>query len=99
MTAAVDTVNLTNTETVVVQDFYPESVSLTHTERIVERQQESTVVVTGVLAPVSIPSMSDISNVDLSQLSNGSMLVYQENRAKWLATKTLEDQIMNGGFF
>ena len=76
-----------------------DTVSLTRIERIVEQHQESTVVVTGVLAPSSIPSMSDISNVDLSQISNGAILVYQENIAKWLATKTLEDQTMNGGFF
>jgi hypothetical protein len=99
MTAVVDTVQLTRTETVVVQDFYPESVSLTHTERVVERTEDSRVVVTGVLAPVGQTTVTGAADVDLSNLSDGAVLVYQANTAKWQATRMLENQVMNGGFF
>lgn len=99
MTTVVDTVQLTRTETVVVQDFYPESVSLEQTERVVNRVEDTTVVVTGVLAPASQTSISSAPDVDLTNLTNGAVLVYQENIAKWQATKTLENQVMNGGFF
>lgn len=99
MTASVDTVQLTKTETIVVQDFFPESVSLSETERVVERVEDTTVVVTGLLAPLSQTSIASASDVDLSRLSDGAVLVYQENMSKWQATKTLENQVMNGGFF
>lgn len=99
MTASVDTVQLTKTETIVVQDFLPESVSLSETERIVERVEDTTVVVTGLLAPLSQTSIASASDVDLTGLSDGAVLVYQENMSKWQATKTLENQVMNGGFF
>lgn len=99
MTTVVDTVQLTRTETVVVQDFYPESVSLEQTERVVNRVEDTTVVVTGVLAPASQTSISSAPDIDLTNLTNGAVLVYQENTAKWQATKTLENQVMNGGFF
>ena len=99
MTTVVDTVQLTRTETVVVQDFYPESVSLEQTERVVNRVEDTTVVVTGVLAPASQTSISSAPDVDLTNLANGAVLVYQESTGKWQATKTLENQVMNGGFF
>lgn len=93
------TANLISTETVLVQDYYPESVNVTQTERVLERNIETTVVVTGILAPISATTISGSSDVNISQLTNGALLVYQENIATWIATKTLEDQIMNGGFF
>lgn len=99
MTTTVDTVQLTQTQTVVVQDFYPESVSLTQTERVVERQEEGTVVVTGVLAPLSSSTISGAGDIDLTGLTDGATLVYQQNISKWLATNLLEKQVMNGGFF
>ena len=99
MTTVVDTVQLTRTETVVVQDFYPESVSLEQTERVVNRVEDTTVVVTGVLAPVGQTNISTAPDVDLTNLTNGAVLVYQESTGKWQATKTLENQVMNGGFF
>lgn len=97
MTAVVDTVNLTSTETVVVQDFYPESVSLLQTERIVERQQESTVVVTGVLAPVGVNTINTSDDVDLSQLTDGATLVYSTPTNKWIATNLLDKQVVESG--
>jgi hypothetical protein len=99
MNSVVDTVTLTTTETVVVQDYYPESVSLTQTERIVERHEEGTVVVTGVLGPRGITTISAAGDIDLSGLVNGATLVYDQNLSKWVATKELDSQVMNGGFF
>lgn len=97
MTTVVDTVNLTRTETVVVQDFYPESVSVTQVERIVERQQESTVVITGVLAPIGINTISTSDDVDLTQLVDGATLVYSTPTNKWIATALLDKQIVESG--
>jgi len=96
---SIDTVTLTETQTVVVQDYLPESVSLTQTERVVEKLETGTVVVTGVLGPRGFTNLSEASDVDLTGLTDGATLVYQQNIAKWLATKELDKQVMNGGFF
>lgn len=97
MTTTVDTVNLTNTETVVVQDFYPESVSLTQTERVVERQEGSTVVVTGVLAPASASTISGSGDINVNQLADGAVLVYSISTNKWIATNLLDTQVIEAG--
>ena len=46
-----------------------------------------------------INKLSDLSDVDLTQKTDGSVLVYNESNEKWTATKTLEKQIVNGGNF
>lgn len=46
-----------------------------------------------------IRKMSDINDVDLSNLEDGALLVYEENTGKWTANKNLEKQQINGGFF
>lgn len=97
MTTTVDTVNLTRTETIVVQDFYPESVSLTQVERVIERTQDSTVIVTGVLAPASASTISGSGDVDLTQLVDGATLVYSTPTNKWAATALLDKQVIESG--
>lgn len=39
------------------------------------------------------------SDVDISQLNNGSMLVYSLDTAKWVSTTNLEQQVIEGGHF
>lgn len=48
------------------------------------------------IAPNSIENLLD---VDLQQLTNGSVLVYKNNTTKWTATTTLDAQNMEGGEF
>jgi hypothetical protein len=48
------------------------------------------------ISPNSIEAMLD---VDLQQLTNGSVLVYKNNTTKWTATTTLDAQNMEGGEF
>lgn len=43
--------------------------------------------------------LSDLSDVDLAQKTDGSVLVYNQSNEKWRATRTLEKQILNGGNF
>lgn len=86
-------------ETVVVQSYPPETVSVDSIETVVARTPESTVVVTGVLAPPSSSTISGSGDVDLTQLADGATLVYQQNTAKWRATRELDNQVVDGGFF
>jgi hypothetical protein len=64
----------------------------------VEKIAEITAVgiqgVSGVAANVE-----SIPNVDAVGAEDGSVLVLDATQQKWKATKILEKQIMNGGFF
>lgn len=42
--------------------------------------------------------LSELSDLDVSQLEQGAMLVYDEQSGKWIAKKELEDgTALNGG--
>lgn len=43
--------------------------------------------------------ISDFTDVDVTNLEDGSVLVYSTNLGKWESTRTLEKQIINGGNF
>jgi len=43
--------------------------------------------------------LSEIKDVDASNLVNGSVLVYKTNTNKWTSTTTLDAQDMEGGEF
>jgi hypothetical protein len=67
---------------------------------IVTVEDTSLVTATTALAnPVVIESMASIADVDTTNLTNGSVLVYKTATNKWTSTLDLEDQYMNGGFF
>ncbi len=74
-------------------------VTLTQTERVVATNEAGTVVITGVMGPPGLSSITYASDIDISQLTDGSTLVYLQSAAKWQATTLLEKQVMNGGFF
>ena len=44
-------------------------------------------------------AISDSTDVDASNLQNGSVLVYSTSSSKWVATKDLENQNVDGGSF
>ena len=45
-------------------------------------------------------TVSNLGDIDLSSLENGSMLVYKTSSSKWTATKDIEDgQNINGGSY
>lgn len=49
--------------------------------------------------PTSEPELNALKDVDVSDLNDGSVLVYKTQTSKWTSTLTLEQQYMNGGFF
>lgn len=80
-----------------------------HNTVIVGTQQQTTVVtvdtaprtiVTGMMGPSgSSAKLSDAHDVDVTDLSSGSLLVYNPTVSKWVATLTLDQQYMDGGHF
>jgi hypothetical protein len=49
--------------------------------------------------PLYVPQLGGIGDVDTSQLTNGSVLVYKTNTNKWTSTINLDAQDMDGGEF
>lgn len=49
----------------------------------------------------AIPKLETVGDVDTTSQGklDGSVLVYDTSTNKWVSTKLLEKQIMNGGFF
>ena len=55
--------------------------------------------VQGPPGPAGIQNISQASDVDASNLQDGSMLIYKGDTQKFTATKSLGDQIIEGGHF
>ena len=43
--------------------------------------------------------LSDLGDVDLSTTEDGSLLIYDEQKEKFIASRLLEKQEINGGHF
>jgi hypothetical protein len=62
-------------------------------------QEDLTTASTSLNNPVVLETMAQIADVDLTELKNGSVLVYKNNSSKWTSTTNLDAQNMEGGFF
>lgn len=73
----------------------------TITETVVIETEGLTTVVTvaeqGPVGPAGIDKIEDASDVDISNLSDGSILVYSAQNQKWVATTQLENQVIESG--
>lgn len=68
----------------------------------VNTQSNNEVIAVGIQGPagsISQFTIEDISNVDATIRSHGSILVYNMNTNKWTSTTTLDAQDMEGGEF
>lgn len=61
-------------------------------------KQKQTVLVnqSGIIA---VRRLSDLVDVDVSTKMDGSLLIYDENQQKFIASTLLEKQEINGGHF
>ena len=69
---------------------------------VVEHQPQITTVVTGQLGPRGRPGPSSIeglTDVDLTNLQGGSLLVYNASTSKWGSTTLLNQQQVDCGEF
>jgi hypothetical protein len=67
--------------------------------QVVTGDNSSTVIVTGIMGPAVTPSISQSNDVDMSQLRDGGVLVYNILTNKWVATNLLDKQIFEAGQF
>jgi hypothetical protein len=89
------TIVLDSVNTLVVESGGPLEAIVTEANNTVVVQSESTyAIVAGTLGPNSIATMDD---VDLRNLSDGSLLIYSTQASKWTASNLLEKQIIESG--
>ena len=67
--------------------------------QVVTGDNSSTVIVTGIMGPAVTSSISQSNDVDMSQLRDGGVLVYNILTNKWVATNSLDKQIFEAGQF
>lgn len=65
----------------------------------VNTQGTTEVVSVGVQGPSGPNNVSTATDVDVSGLEDGSVLVYKSSTLKWRATRTLEQQNLEGGHY
>jgi hypothetical protein len=67
------------------------------TQTVVIDNQQSKTIVTGIMGPRGASSFSQLPDIDLSQLSPGSLLVYDAGTMRWTATTLLDQQTVESG--
>ena len=67
---------------------------------VVEYEENITVPAVGIQGiSASDMSITNMSDVDATNLEDGSVLVYKTNTSKWTSTRLLDQQFMEGGEF
>lgn len=93
-TVVVDTNNL------VVSTAKETELVVVNSEKIVVASIDNTKVITAGLMPAStISTITGSVDIDISELQDGGMLVYNASTKKWTATNLLEKQIFEAGQF
>ena len=69
------------------------------TQSVVTSDQQPKTIVTGIMGPRGVTTISGADDVDLAGVSSGSLLVYNPVTSRWVATIDLNQQHMDGGQF
>jgi hypothetical protein len=86
------------TETVVTTSNNTVVVDNTVNQTVVE-VNATTTIVTGMMGPPGSTSISGMADTDVSNLTAGSLLVYNTQTAKWTSTTLLNQQYVDCGQF
>ena len=65
---------------------------------VVSSQSQTKIVVGGMIGP-HITTLKGLSDLDLTNLTGGSLLVYNAGTEKWTATLELNQQVVDAGQF
>ena len=65
---------------------------------VVSSQSQTKIVVGGMIGP-HITTLKGLSDLDLTDLTGGSLLVYNAGTEKWTATTMLNQQVVDAGQF
>jgi hypothetical protein len=65
---------------------------------VVSSQSQTKIVVGGMIGP-HVTTLRGLSDMDLTDLTGGSLLVYNAGTEKWTATTMLDQQVVDAGQF
>ena len=66
---------------------------------VVVNTDNAEVVITGIMGPPGSSSLSNMVDVDRTDLTDGATLVYKASTQVWRTTNTLDNQILEAGQF
>jgi hypothetical protein len=87
------------TDTVVVQSNDTAIIQPQVVNQVVTEEKGTTLIVTGMMGPPTVNSITNSGDIDISNLQSGSMLVYNTTTNRWVATKLLDQQTIEAGQF
>lgn len=76
-----------------------EQVLVTEHEVVVVNTDTTGIVITGIMGPPGFTSITNASDIDKTELTDGATLVYKADTAIWRATNRLDSQILEAGQF
>lgn len=85
------------TDVVVTQGNNSSVLQQQQVHNVVIDDKKVTVIVTGQMPPPNLASIATLTDIDLSQLKNGSILIYNSDTQRWTATNTLDKQVFEAG--
>lgn len=65
----------------------------------IKQDTQKIVAAVGIQGPAGANSLSAMSDIDTSELTTGSILVYEEQTATWKSTIILDKQAIDAGHF
>lgn len=76
-------------------------ISVGNTARVAVGSMKQTSVSVGIQGPpgISQTSLSDLSDIDVSALADGAVLVWNSTLGKWTANNIISNVIIEGGSF
>ena len=75
------------------------SVNTQGTTEVVSAGIQGPPVIQGEQGPSGVTNISQATDVDVTNVSDGAVLVYASTSSKWTATTTLEKQAVEGGHY
>jgi hypothetical protein len=87
------------TEVIVTQSNNTSVVQEQLVNRVVIDDKPPRIITSGMLPPPAVNSLMASSDVDVSQLQDGGVLVYNTATNMWKATNLLDKQIFEAGQF
>lgn len=87
------------TETIIAEQNNTIVAATPQPQTIVTQTAAVQTIVTGMMAPTSAIKVSQLRDIDLTELSSGAVLVYNAQTEKWVATTLLDQQIVEAGQF
>ena len=87
------------TEVVVTQSGDTSVIQEQIVNRVVTDDKPARIITSGMMPPPAVNSLTASSDVDISGLQDGGVLVYNTATNKWTATNLLDKQIFEAGQF